>query len=125
MRPNLVRTLSNVPSNKREASNKNDEINPKNVIPHTPNSMYVLLYMVLDTASLWPFIKESAKIPEKFLWSDAKIIDEMMIINDPIKTNSGLFTMASFIKNEMHIIMKDIIKIIKPAIANPESPLAP
>ena len=78
MRPIFERTLSNVPSNKREASNKNDEINPKNVIPHTPNSMYVLLYMVLDTASLWPFIKESAKIPEKFLWSDAKIIDEIM-----------------------------------------------
>ena len=125
MRPNIVRTLSNVPSNKREASNKNDEINPKNVIPQAPNSMCVLLYMVLDTASLWPFIKESAKIPEKFLWRDAKIIDEMMIINDPIKTNSGLFTIVSFIKNEMHIIMKDIIKIIKPAIANTEIPLAP
>ena len=47
-----------------------------------------------------------------------------MIMTNPIKTNSGLFTIVSFIKKEMQIIMKDIIKIIKPAIANPESPLA-
>ena len=124
MRPIFERTLANVPSNKREASSKNDEINPKNVIPQTPNSMFVLLYTVLDTASLWPFIKESAKIPEKLLWSDAKKIEEMMIMTDPIKTNSGCLTIGSFIKKEMQIIMKDIIKIIKPAIANPESPLA-
>lgn len=48
-----------------------------------------------------------------------------MVITDPIKTNSSLFTIGSFINNEMHIIMKDIIKILKHDIANPETPLAP
>ena len=48
----------------------------------------------------------------------------MMIMTDHIKTNSGRLTIGSFIKKEMHTIMKDIISIIKPAIANPESPLA-